>query len=174
MVMVSKDENEPLLTVADREAYWWKDASVKYQFSPRIGVAYPINDRGVIYFSYGYFFQMPSYERLYTNSQIILNQGGGEQGLFGNPDLKPERSIQYELGLKQENNLKVQPLSLQVTIKDTRDYVSSRPQVTGNSSINYGIYFNRDYSKSIGMTFAFNQFVSKRFNFGPGLYIWSG
>jgi outer membrane receptor protein involved in Fe transport len=160
-----QDPNEPDLTVEDRQAYWWDEASVKYQISPRIGIAYPINDRGVIYFSYGYFFQMPSFERLYTNSQILLSQGGGNQGLFGNPDLKPERSIQYELGLKQEI-FEGTAIELTGYYKDTRDYVSSRPQVTGLSSINYGIYFNRDYSKSLGMTFAFNQYVSQRFNFG--------
>jgi len=159
------DEGETELTVADREAYWWKDADVKYQLSPRIGVAYPINDGGVIYFSYGYFFQMPSYDRLYTNSRILLRQGGGNQTLFGNPNLKPERSIQYELGLKQEI-LDGTAIEFTAYYKDTRDYVSSRPQVTASPSITYGIYFNRDFSRSVGTTFAFNQFVSQRFNFG--------
>ena len=160
-----QDPGEANVTRAEREAYWWKDATVKAQLSPRIGVAYPINEAGVIYFSYGYFFQMPSYERLYTNSRILLTQGGGEQGLFGNPDLKPERSIQYEIGLKQEV-FSGTAIELTGYYKDTRDYVSSRPQVTGAPSINYGIYFNRDYSKSLGMTFAFNQYVSRQFNFG--------
>jgi len=160
-----QDSNEPDITIAEREAYWWKNADVKYQLSPRIGVAYPINDAGVIYFSYGYFFQMPSYDRLYTNSQILLRQGGGNQTLFGNPNLKPERSIQYELGLKQEI-FEGTAIEIAAYYKDTRDYVSSRPQVTASSSINYGIYFNRDFSRSIGTTFAFNQYVSQRFNFG--------
>ena len=160
-----QDANEPDLTVADRQAYWWKDADVKYQLSPRIGVAYPINDAGVIYFSYGYFFQMPSYDRLYTNSRILLTQGGGNQTLFGNPNLKPERSIQYELGIKQEI-LEGTAIEFTAYYKDTRDYVSSRPQVTASPSITYGIYFNRDFSRSIGTTFAFNQYVSQQFNFG--------
>lgn len=161
----TQDDNEPDLTVADRQAYWWKDASMKYQLSPRIGVAYPINDGGVIYFSYGYFFQMPSYDRLFTNSQILLSLTGGDQGLYGNPDLEAEKSIQYELGLKQEI---FEGTAIEVTgyYKDTRDYVSSRPQVTGAPSLTYGIYYNRDFSKSMGMTFAFNQYVSQRFNFG--------
>ncbi len=160
-----QDAGESSVTLEEREAYWWKNASAKYQLSPRLGVAYPINDNGVIYFSYGYFFQIPSYNLLYTNSQILLSQSGGNQGLFGNPDLKPERSTQYELGLKQEI---AEGTSIEVTgyYKDTRDYVSSRPQVTGAPSITYGLYFNRDYSKSIGLTFAFNQFVSRQFNFG--------
>lgn len=160
-----QDSNEPDITIEERQAYWWKDADTKYQLSPRVGVAYPINDAGVIYFSYGYFFQMPSYERMYTNSQILLSLGGGNQGLFGNPDLKPERSIQYELGLKQEI-FEGTAIELAAYYKDTRDYVSSRPQVTSNSTIIYGIYFNRDFSRSIGTTFAFNQYVSQRFNFG--------
>ncbi len=160
-----QDVGEPSVTLEDRQGYWWKNASAKYQLSPRLGVAYPINDNGVIYFSYGYFFQIPSYNLLYTNSQILLSQSGGSQGLFGNPDLKPERSTQYELGLKQEIT---EGTSIEITgyYKDTRDYVSSRPQVTGAPSITYGLFFNRDYSKSIGLTFAFNQYVSRQFNFG--------
>ncbi|MEX0721898.1 MAG: TonB-dependent receptor [Balneolaceae bacterium] len=160
-----QDEDEPDITTEERREYWFKDASPKYQLSPRLGVAYPINENGVIYFSYGYFFQMPSYNFLYTNSRILLTQGtGNESTIFGNPDLKPERSIQYELGLKQEI---YEGTAIEVTgfYKDTRDYVSSRPQTTGNPSINYGIYFNRDYSRSLGFTFAFNQYVSRRFNF---------
>ncbi len=160
-----RDQDEPLITVAERQEYWWKDASVKYQLSPRLGVAYPISDRGVIYFSYGYFFQIPSYNLLYTNSQVLLSETAGNQGLFGNPDLNPERSIQYELGLKQEI-FEGTAIELTGYYKDTRDYVSSRPQVTGAPSITYGIYFNRDFSKSIGFTFAFNQYVSRQFNFG--------
>lgn len=160
-----QDEGEPDVTLEERREYWYKDASPKYQLSPRLGVAFPINENGVIYFSYGYFFQMPSYNFLYTNSQILLRQGtGNESTIFGNPNLKPERSIQYELGIKQEI---FDGTAIEFTgyYKDTRDYVSSRPQTTGNPSINYGIYFNRDYSRSIGFTFAFNQYVSQRFNF---------
>ncbi|MFN1834104.1 TonB-dependent receptor [Balneola sp. MJW-20] len=161
-----RDPGEPEVTLADRQEYWFKDASPKYQLSPRLGIAFPINDNGVIYFSYGYFFQIPSYNFLYTNSRILLTQGTGNEGqIFGNPDLEPERSIQYELGFKQEI---FSGTAIEVTgyYKDTRDYVSSRPQTTGNPSINYGIYFNRDYSRSAGFTFALNQYVSQRINFG--------
>lgn len=160
-----QDPGEPDITLEERQEYWYEDASPKYQISPRLGIAFSINEGGVIYFSYGYFFQMPSYNYLYTNSRILLSQGSGNQSqIFGNPDLEPERSIQYELGLKQEI-FEGTAIELTGYYKDTRNYVSSRPQTTGNSSINYGIYFNRDYSSSLGFTFAFNQYVSQRFNF---------
>src|SRR5690606_20482543 len=36
-------------------------ASVKTQLSPRIGLAYPLSERGVVHVAYGHFFQMPSF-----------------------------------------------------------------------------------------------------------------
>lgn len=152
------------ITIQEREAYWWKDVKAKYQLSPRIGIAYPISDQSVLHFSYGYFFQMPAYNFLFQNSQILLEQSSGVKGIFGNPDLKPERSIQYELGLKQEI---FEGTAIEVTgfYKDTRDYVSSGViQETYNPSLRYATWINRDYSISKGFTFSFNQFVSRRLN----------
>jgi hypothetical protein len=40
----------------------FRRAKPKYQLSPRIGLAYPITDRGVIHISYGHFFQIPPFE----------------------------------------------------------------------------------------------------------------
>lgn len=154
------------LTREQREAIWWKDVDPKYQISPRIGVAYPVNENGVIHFSYGYFFQMPTYEYLFTNSQILIPESSGVFGIFGNPDLKPERSTQYELGVKYEI---FEGTGLEVTgyYKDTRDYVSSgKVQRTYNPSVNYATWINRDYSISRGLTVAINQQVGNKFNFG--------
>lgn len=152
-----RDAGEPDVTLAEREQYWWKSADAKYQISPRIGVAYPISSKGLIYFSYGYFFQMPSYEFLYTNSQIILPQSSGVFGIFGNPNLKPERSTQYELGLKQEI---IDGTAVEITgfYKDSRDYVSSGTiNETHNPSVRYATFINRDYANSKGLTVAINQ-----------------
>ena len=154
------------LTREEREAIWWDEVEAKYQVSPRIGVSYQVSDLGVVYFSYGYFFQMPSYEYLFTNSQILLPESSGVFGIFGNPDLKPERSTQYELGLKYEI---LSGTGLEVTgfYKDTRDYVSSGiVQATYLSNVRYATWINRDYSISKGLTLALNQNISQRFNFG--------
>lgn len=152
-----QDAGETDVTLEQRQSYWWKDTDVKYQVSPRLGIAYPINEKGLIYFSYGYFFQMPSYEYLYTNSQIILPQSSGVFGVFGNPNLKPERSIQYELGLKQEL-IKGTALELTGFYKDSRDYVSSGTiNETYNPSVRYATFINRDYANSKGVTVAVNQ-----------------
>lgn len=159
------DDGETLVTRAEREAYWWTDVDAKYQVSPRLGIAYPFSDNSVLHFSYGYFFQMPSYNFLFENSQILLDLEGGVQGIYGNPNLDPERSTQYELGVKSEI---FEGTAVEVTAfyKDTRDYVSTGVfQDTYNPTIAYATWINRDYSVSKGLTFVLNQFLGNKFNF---------
>jgi outer membrane receptor protein involved in Fe transport len=77
------------------------DADAKLQVNPRLGLAFPISDRGVIHASYGHFSQIPDLQFLYTNSEFELSTGDRET-IMGNSDLKPERTISYEVGLQQE------------------------------------------------------------------------
>ena len=56
------------MSLAERRAIWYKNATAKFQVSPRLGVAFPITDRGVIHFSYGHFFQIPNFELLVSKS----------------------------------------------------------------------------------------------------------
>src|SRR5690606_2761868 len=132
-------------TLEQRETYWYRKVDPKFALSPRLGVAYPISDRGVIRFSYGYFFQIPEYDRLFTRDQIILEENSGTYGIFGNPDLKPQKTIQYELGLQQE----IFPgtaIDLTGFYRDIRDWISSGPTTeTYSPSVRYGTWINRDY-----------------------------
>ncbi len=74
------------------------EAEVKSQFSPRLGLALPISAENEVHINYGYFFQMPLFDYLYTNSN--LNTADGFSPL-GDPDLKPARTVSYEVSYKQ-------------------------------------------------------------------------
>lgn len=150
----------------NRDDEFWTEADTKFALSPRFGLAYPISSRGVIHFSYGYFFQIPDYNRLYNGDQLVLQSTSGFQGIFGNPNLKPERSIKYEIGLQQEL---FTGFALDVTAfyEDKRDYVSSGPlNLTSIPSVRYGTWVNRDYANIRGVTIALNQRVSRNLTFG--------
>lgn len=58
--------------------------------------------KGAFHFSYGHFFQLPSYEYLYTNPEFELGVGSGNQGLFGNADLRPQKTVKGEIGVQQQ------------------------------------------------------------------------
>lgn len=140
-----------------------RKAKSAQQISPRFGIAYPITDQGVIHFSYGHFFQVPNYEHLYINPdfEVSLIQLQGDQpprgsfNLMGNAELKPEKTVSYEIGIKQALT---KTLSIDVTgyNKDIRDLIGqeTRSDVYGGK---YWRFINRDYANVKGITVALEQ-----------------
>lgn len=148
-------------TLDERRQYWYKKADPKFQLSPRLGVAFPITDRGVIHFSYGHFFQIPNYELLYRNSEYKLAVGGENIGIVGNADLKPEQTISGELGLQQAFT---DDISIDITgyFRDIKDLTGTRADIIRlfGGSGSYSQLVNSDFGFVKGIIFS----VSKRFS----------
>ena len=118
--------------------------------SPRFAVAYPISDKGVIHFAYGYFFKIPDFSLLYNNTEYKLTETGTNFGIFGNPDLKPETTISYELGLRQEIGFRTK-IEIKGFYRDARNYVTSGIPIDLGDGKSYYTYVNKDYSNSRGV-----------------------
>ena len=73
--------------------------------SPRLGVAYPITERAGLHFAYGHFYQYPGARRHLHQRRLLDPRppagGTRDHPVMGNPDIKPERTVQYEFGYKQ-------------------------------------------------------------------------
>ncbi|MFA6596859.1 MAG: TonB-dependent receptor [Ignavibacteriaceae bacterium] len=158
------DINNPIrpenksVSLAERETYWYKDAKIKYQLSPRLGIAFPITDKGVIHFSYGHFFQLPSYELLYSNPNFKLADVSGNAGLVGNADLKPQKTVKGEIGLQQQIG---EDIAIDVTMffEDFRDLIGTQTNdvlVFGGSK-SYSQYANSDFGFSKGIIVKFEK-----------------
>lgn len=170
----NRDAGEPSKTIADREKYWYKKASSKLQFSPRFGASFPITDRGVIHFSYGHFFQIPNFERLYANPRFKVGRGEGNvdhRGApTGNADLKPEQTINGEIGLQQQLT---DDMSIDVTayLRDIRNLAGSRADQIGIG----GPLATRKYTKFVNSDFGFVRgfiiSLDKRFSQGMSLAV---
>jgi len=75
------------------------DAEAKLTFSPRLGISHPITEKSKLYFNYGHFYDQPS---AYNRFQIDYGVASAGIESVGNPNLKPRRTIAYELGYEQE------------------------------------------------------------------------
>jgi len=128
-----------------------QDAKPKHKFSPRISVSYPITDRGIIRFSYGHFYQNPSFIRIYQNPNFLAP--GSTSPTFGNPNLEPERSIQYEMGLQQQlsDNLKFDFTGFYKDVTNLLDYETYR---TSKGDRTYSVISNINYANVKGITFS--------------------
>jgi outer membrane receptor protein involved in Fe transport len=150
--------------VADREAYWWTDTDAKVQLSPRLGVAYPITEEGVIHFSYGHFLQFPTLDRMFENFGYKVPNRSGQYGPFGNPDLKAQKTVMYEIGVRQAIGDFV--VDLTGYYRDVRNQVQTSPIITTElPGVSYVIYVNRDYANTRGVTASINRGFVNNFGF---------
>ena len=120
------------------------------RLSPRLGIAFPLDERSVLRFNYGQFYQQPNLQDLYVNYRFLqykVTNGGYFVG-FGNPNLRPERTTAYEVGLQRALNEKVR-LDATVYYKDVKDLVeiASIP----SSPKSFSSYRNRDFATIKGL-----------------------
>lgn len=125
----------------------------KTYLSPRVGISFPVSDRGAFRVAYGHFTQMPAYSRLFQNPvDITTNVGRLEGATIGNPDLIPERTVKYEMGLQQQVSDFI-GLDVNLFYKNIRNLLGLEILSTSDG-VRYYRTVNRDYGLVKGGTLA--------------------
>ncbi|NQV29481.1 MAG: TonB-dependent receptor [Candidatus Marinimicrobia bacterium] len=152
---------DEILDTLDARGEPWKgyndfyvDTEPVHQFSPRVGVAYPITDKGIIHFSYGHFFQIPTFSYLYANPEMEISTASNES-ILGNANLKPQKTVTYEIGLQQELSADL-GIEIIAFYKDFSGLLSS-DQYEKYNTVKYTVYANRDYGDTKGITLSINK-----------------
>ena len=129
----------------------------KASLSPRLGIAYPIEDKAAVHFAYGHFYQFPSIAAMFSNAnyEILGSLQAGDPnkfGVLGNPDVKPEQTVQYEIGYK---HTLTQDLGVDFTVfyKDIRNLLGVEYIETYADS-EYPRLTNVDFGNIFGITIA--------------------
>jgi len=146
-----------------------KKAKRRSQLSPRIGISHPITERDVLHFAYGHFFQRPDARYLYEN--IGLNTSYATNIDFGNPNLKPEKTVSYEIGL---NHLFTPDIKGSVTayFKDITNLVDQAAYLTTDGYLVYEAFANADYANARGLEFSLEKRVGPFWG-GTVNYAWA-
>ncbi len=131
----------------------YPEADVKQQLSPRFGLSYTLGKQAKVHFSYGHFFQVPDAYSMYTNHNFRVVSAQFST-LMGNPLLKPEKQVKYEVGMWQEL---VPGVSLDVALyyADVYNLLSTIIMTTYNQT-KYGLYSNKDYGNRKGLEIGLN------------------
>jgi len=124
------------------------------RFSPRLGIAFPVTTQTILRFNYGQFYQQPNLQDLYVSYRFLeykIKKSGYFVG-FGNPNLRPELTTAYEVGVAHQlgNNVR---LDVTAYYKDVKDLVEI---TTIPSSPNqFASYRNRDFATIKGVDIGF-------------------
>ncbi len=126
--------------------------------NPRLGLSFPVTDRTVFHAQYGKFTQHPELNRLFTSLVVFANQlQAGNFTIAGNPNLKPVKTTQYELGFRQQigDNM---AFNITAYYKELRDLIQLQQvfPAEGAAHGQYTHYANGDYGTVKGLSFSFD------------------
>lgn len=125
----------------------FKDYVPQVNLSPRIAISFPISDDANFFGHYDVLVQRPTNN--FASGLAFLNWENVTE--FNNPDLKPEKNIDYEIGFQQKLT-NSSALKLSVYYKEIRDLIqSSLIDYTNNSSGSLLTYRNIDFSTVKGL-----------------------
>ncbi|MBN1755293.1 TonB-dependent receptor [bacterium] len=152
---VKVDSVESLLTYNMEE--WWDEEQVvenRIKLSPRLGMSYPITNRAKLFFSYGHFYQLPSYDLFYQ----MPTQASRAGRLLGNPNLDYEKTVSYEIGIAYAPTMDI-TFQLSGYFKDIYDLINTSTASLG--PVQQSVYKNLDYARSRGLEFTIDKHYSK-------------
>jgi len=140
------------------------DRRYKARLSPRLGISHPVSDNQTLFFSYGHFSKWPKPQFVYAKLDPKSAQSSFQR--FGNPNLNPETTVAYELGIKTQFTSD-DVLTITAYYKDIFDYVSTRSAIITSARLtgqNFITYVNTDYARSRGFELEFKKRIGKWFN----------
>jgi len=120
---------------------------------PRISFSFPISDEALFYAHYDVITQRPKNNAIFNPISYLFWESEGNP-TFSNPNLKPEKNVNYELGFQQK-------LSNSSSINISAFYIESRDQIqsfryTGAYPKTYYSYNNIDFGTVKGLTVAYD------------------
>jgi len=129
----------------------------KDQFSPRLGIAYPVSDRDVLSFHYGWTYQTPAYSYVFENRGL-----SSSVGTKGNPDLEPETNIAYQAGVQHLFSRDVSG-QFGVFFKDIYGLITVRQERASDGTL-VNVYYNGDYASARGFEASLSKSFSHKFS----------
>ncbi len=123
-------------------------------YMPRISFSFPISDDALFYAHYDVLTQRPTTgNRLDPIAYYFINVTGSS-GTLNNPNLQPEKTIDYELGFQQKIN-NASSLKLAVFYREMRDQIQQF-RLSGAFPKTYYSYTNIDFGTVKGLTVTYD------------------
>jgi len=131
----------------------FSDYTPQISVMPRISFSFPISDEALFYAHYDVITQRPKQYAVFNPVSYLFWESQGIPTM-NNPNLKPEKNVNYELGFQQK-------LSNSSSINISAFYTESRNQIqsfryTGAYPTTYYSYNNIDFGTVKGLTVAYD------------------
>lgn len=130
--------------------------------SPKLGMTYKMNDNYRLKANVGKGFKAPSLDDMYM--EMTKTMGGMVVHVTGNPDLKPEKSTSYELGIEGEKGNTFGKLTY--FANDVTNLITTKTKMSVIPGVGMradSIYLNEDKANIDGVEFEIGRHLSDKF-----------
>jgi len=135
----------------------FENYKAQVNFMPRIAFSFPISDVANFFAHYDVLTRRPTpnQNRLDPKDYYFM-ESSSSTPLVANPNLKPEKTVDYELGFSQIlNERKNAAITITAFYKEMRNMLTQK-QVVGAFPRSYITYVNQDFGTSKGLSLSFD------------------
>ncbi|MGY8942236.1 MAG: carboxypeptidase regulatory-like domain-containing protein [Flavobacteriales bacterium] len=130
----------------------FRDYKPQINVMPRVAFSFNISDEAVFFAHYDILTQRPTSNNRFSPIDYFFIES--RDNLISNPDLRPEKTIDYELGFQQVLS-KTSSLKISAFYKEMRDMIQVR-NFTGAYPRPYKAYGNLDFGTVKGLTIGYD------------------
>ncbi len=131
----------------------FRDYNPQVTVSPRVAFSFPISDQALFFAHYDVLTQRPS-SRSRANPLDYYYMESQQGIILDNPNLKPERTTDYELGFKQSIS-KSSAITISGFYRELRDMIQ-QTRINFAYPVSYLTYNNIDFGTVKGLTFGYD------------------
>ncbi len=136
----------------------------KARLLPKVKVSFPVTENNVLFFNYAHAMRLPHPRFIYAGLDPVY-QNSSYLSNLGNPNLKPEATVSYEVGLKSQVT-QTFAVNVSAFYNDKYDYIVTRTltlrDVTGRF-VTKSFAVNQDYARVRGLEVSLHKKIGKWF-----------
>lgn len=161
-----EDPNAPVIDPI-RESYRNNSTEIlgrryKFRLLPKLRISFPVSENNVLYFNYGHLSRLPHPRFVYAGLDPVYQNRSFLSNL-GNPDINPEVTVSYEVGIKTQvtSNFAITATAF---YNDKFDYIVSRRIIVKDQTgrfVEKNFSINQDYARIRGFEITLNRRVKK-------------
>lgn len=150
---ILKNEIVQDVTGSKVESSAFTDYIAQWSVMPRISFSFPVNDNSLFYAHYNIVTSRPTNLQISPVDYLFISQRNAASDIINNPNLKPQQSIDYEIGFRQKIGDK-SAISLSAYYSEKRNQIQAY-RFSGAYPNTYYSYQNIDFGTVQGFTFSY-------------------
>ncbi len=147
------DNNELISGITKVESGAFTDYVAQWSVMPRISFSFPVSDNSLFYAHYNIITSRPTNLQISPVDYLFISRRNTSSDIINNPNLKPQQSIDYELGFRQKIGAK-SSISISAYYSEKRNQIQAY-RFSGAYPNTYYSYQNIDFGTVQGFTFAY-------------------